>query len=168
MDNLWLYVEQVWSYPGHIWSYMVHIRLCIRYLWLDIVACSTRLRAGGHACTTMIVHACTMIMVQVSCPPRLMFESIQVGAFGGEAPSESRRAWWALGLPSRIHHFCAWQTEILWLQPALIQNAGIHGSLSNSTPSYEYWGPSLEMCLLVSSIWIQFRGSETIRTFSLT
>ena len=40
-----------------------------------------------HACTTLMIRACTMIIVHVSCSPRLMFRVIKGGRSGGAEPA---------------------------------------------------------------------------------
>ena len=40
-----------------------------------------------------------MIIVQASCPTRLMFRKIKDGGLGGEGPQDSRGAWRAAGPP---------------------------------------------------------------------
>ena len=44
----------------------------------------------GHACTIIMVHACTMIEVLESWPTGLMFGAIEVGGEAGKALWESR------------------------------------------------------------------------------
>ena len=53
-----------------------------------------------HASTMIIVNACTTVIMHVYCPTWLMFDEIEGGVQGGEAP---QRAGGSGGAPSPQH-----------------------------------------------------------------
>ena len=75
------------------------LRSAFSSIWLLIDLSARR------ACTMIIVHAFTMIIVNVSCPTRFICREIEVEACWGRSPPGKQEVWAATG-PQNVKQYC--------------------------------------------------------------